>query len=286
MRTNTIGSQNTSLGRNALYSNVNGHYNTAVGHEALESNVEGQDNIAIGRSALNMNTIGHYNTAVGCYALDVIIGADYNTGLGYDANNSVSVPNTTGIGYFAQCASPNQVRLGNASVTSIGGHANWSNISDGRFKYNIEEDVEGLAFIQALRPVTYQVDLLAINNWWGENYNKRDAALEELGIEKSKIRYTGFIAQEVEAAAQALGYDFSGVDGPKNEKDFYGLRYAEFVVPLVKAVQELSEENANLKLKMELMLKENEKLNSEISNLKHLNLRVEALENLMSSHEN
>ena len=33
-------------------------------------------------------------------------------------------------------------------------------------------------------------------------------------------------------------FDFSGVDPPKNEKDLYGLRYAEFVVPLVKAVQE------------------------------------------------
>ena len=53
-----------------------------------------------------------------------------------------------------------------------------------------------------------------------------------------QIRYSGFIAQEVEAAAQKVGYSFSGVDGPKNEKDNYGLRYAEFVVPLVKAVQE------------------------------------------------
>ena len=30
------------------------------------------------------------------------------------------------------------------------------------------------------------------------------------------------------------------MDAPKNENDFYGLRYAEFVVPLVKAVQELN----------------------------------------------
>jgi trimeric autotransporter adhesin len=55
---------------------------------------------------------------------------------------------------------------------------------------------------------------------------------------KSQIRYSGFLAQEVEAAAKSAGYDFSGVDGPKNNNDIYGLRYAEFVVPLVKAVQE------------------------------------------------
>jgi hypothetical protein len=53
-----------------------------------------------------------------------------------------------------------------------------------------------------------------------------------------QIRYTGFIAQEVEATAKSVGFDFSGVDKPKNENDHYALRYAEFVVPLVKAVQE------------------------------------------------
>jgi hypothetical protein len=57
---------------------------------------------------------------------------------------------------------------------------------------------------------------------------------------QSGISYTGFIAQEVEQSAKKLGYDFSGVDKPKSENGFYGLRYGEFVVPLVKAVQELS----------------------------------------------
>ena len=36
------------------------------------------------------------------------------------------------------------------------------------------------------------------------------------------------------------------MDAPKNDKDFYGLRYAEFTVPLVKAVQELYKENKEL----------------------------------------
>src|SRR6185436_4739617 len=48
---------------------------------------------------------------------------------------------------------------------------------------------------------------------------------------------------DVEKAAKELNYDFSGVDAAKNEKGLYGLRYAEFVVPLVKAVQELSKMN-------------------------------------------
>jgi hypothetical protein len=56
--------------------------------------------------------------------------------------------------------------------------------------------------------------------------------------EKEAMIWTGFIAQEVEAAAKEAGFDFSGVDNPARADGIYGLRYAEFVVPLVKAVQE------------------------------------------------
>jgi hypothetical protein len=59
----------------------------------------------------------------------------------------------------------------------------------------------------------------------------------------SKIIYNGFIAQDVEKAAQSINYNFSGVDKPQNKDGLYGLRYSDFVVPLVKAVQELSKSN-------------------------------------------
>ena len=56
--------------------------------------------------------------------------------------------------------------------------------------------------------------------------------------QKEEIVYSGFVAQDVEKIAKEIGYAFSGIDAAKNDKDLYGLRYAEFVVPLVKAVQE------------------------------------------------
>ncbi|MCB0710022.1 MAG: hypothetical protein KDC15_11600, partial [Chitinophagaceae bacterium] len=56
--------------------------------------------------------------------------------------------------------------------------------------------------------------------------------------ESEKIRHSGFIAQEVEKVANETGYDFDGVIMPKTGKDAYGLSYSQFVVPLVKAVQE------------------------------------------------
>ena len=53
-----------------------------------------------------------------------------------------------------------------------------------------------------------------------------------------KIKYSGFLAQEVEQAAKSVNYDFSGYAAPKNQWGFYTLSYEQFVVPLVKAVQE------------------------------------------------
>ena len=93
----------------------------------------------------------------------------------------------------------------------------------------------GLEFIKKLRPVTYHYDMskMASILQMPENVRLKDAEAE-----KEKILYSGFIAQEVEKAAQDVGYDFSGVDKPQNDKSIYGLRYSEFVVPLVKAVQE------------------------------------------------
>jgi hypothetical protein len=182
-------------------------------------------NSFIGQNSGHSNTTGNYRTALGASA----------NSLGTNLDNS------TGLGFNADCYAPNQVRIGNSSVTSIGGYSNWTNVSDARFKTHISEDVKGLEFITQLRPVSYQIDLAAIQDFLQKNHGEPDTATWQGKLDKAEIRYSGFIAQEVEAAMKESGYDFSGVDAPKNEGDFYGLRYAEFVVPLVKAVQELTE---------------------------------------------
>ena len=141
--------------------------------------------------------------------------------------------------------------IGNSSVTSIGGFVNWSNLSDGRVKKNIKQNVPGLAFIDKLQPITYNLDLDAADKIIDRPAMKdKDGKVvqpteEEIQARQAKeqIIYTGFVAQDVEKAAQSLNYDFSGVDKPDNANTLYGLRYSDFVVPLVKAVQELSAKN-------------------------------------------
>lgn len=145
--------------------------------------------------------------------------------------------NSISIGYDRDLSLNDAVRLGNAATNSIGGHVNWTAISDARFKHKVQENVPGLAFVNQLRPVSYHFDLQALYAFENKPIPED---LEEAVAEKEKITYTGFLAQEVEKAAQELGYAFSGVDPPEAPSQHaYGLRYAEFVVPLVKASQEL-----------------------------------------------
>jgi hypothetical protein len=257
------GGGNVSFGYRTLSSVTTGNYNTATGYYALYSNTTGQSNTVSGAYALYNNTTGGYNTANGAYALRYNTTGSNNTAVGSSANvNTGNLTNATAIGYNALATSSNQVRIGNSSVTSICGYAAWTNFSDGRAKKNVRTDVPGLDFINRLQPVTYNLDLDAIDGLLKIDKTKRDGE-EELSQElidiekkakeaKEKQVQTGFIAQDVEKIAQSIGYDFSGVD--VDETGIYGLRYAEFVVPLVKAVQELSEQNERLQALVESLL--------------------------------
>ena len=61
----------------------------------------------------------------------------------------------------------------------------------------------------------------------------------------------------------------------KNNKDLYGLRYAEFVVPLVKAVQELSEMNDAKDAKIDTLQQQNINLQKQFNDLKTLVLSIQ-----------
>jgi hypothetical protein len=276
--TNTTGFGNTAAGYQALYSNQGGQYNAASGWEALYSNTSGTENVADGVIALYSNTTGNYNTSNGlgsmylntsgssnaAFGVEALINnttGSYNTGLGaFSGPTSGTLTNTTAIGYNAATSVSNSVAIGNSSVTSIGGYANWTNFSDGRYKKNINKNVPGLVFINKLVPITYTLDIDGIEATRQKAATgakstsgtalpnlSDDPVRKQASKEKSAIVYTGFVAQDVEKAARAIGYDFSGVDKPKNDQQsFYGLRYSDFVVPLVKAVQELSAANDSL----------------------------------------
>jgi len=303
---NISGFDNTAIGLNALYSNTAGSYNTATGLyalvkntaseniaygvNALGSNINGTKNSAIGNAALYSNGNSSFNTAVGYAALANTTESYYNTAIGFLAGNKrnngwnnvfvganadvngTDYYNVVAIGESALCTGVSQARIGNSATNSIGGYANWTNISDVRAKRNIKENVPGLVFINKLKPITYNLDLDAADKITQPPAKKdKDGKLvapSQLETNarnaKQQVLYTGFAAQDVEKAAKELNYDFSGVDAPKNSKDLYGLRYSDFVVPLVKAVQELSRQNEELS-------RQNEELKSRVEKLEKSN---------------
>lgn len=266
---NTSGYSNSVVGKNALSANIDGYANTAVGRDAMLANTSGYLNTAVGVNALYNHTTGYGNTSVGLNSMYLTTGSE-NTALGWGAGymissgtNNTSVgaganvvgtaSNSSALGSGAYITASNTIQLGDAAITSIGGYAAWTNLSDGRCKQNIETDVPGLEFINRLNPVTYNMDLEALAQIKGTPDSLRSIKEEQA---KEKLVYTGLIAQDVEKAAQEIDYDFSGVDAPQNENDHYGLRYAEFVAPLIQAVKELHEMNRDLKMEVEVLRKQ------------------------------
>ncbi len=273
---NTTSHANTGVGYRSLHGNSTGASNTGLGHFSLVNNTTGTENTGLGASALFDNVTGSFNVGVGRQALSTTTGSQFNTAVGYRAGasndmgwnntfiganataNAPGIFNSVAIGESAVCTGNNMVRLGNNFTTSIGGFVGFSNLSDGRYKKNIKDDVRGLDFIMKLRPVTYQMDVAGLNSklYAGRSQDESSANIAE----QEKQIFSGFVAQEVEQAAKETGYDFSGVDKPKNQNDLYALRYAEFVVPIVKAVQEqqkiieeLKKQNADLQKRIEAL---------------------------------
>ncbi|MFA5387473.1 MAG: tail fiber domain-containing protein [Candidatus Paceibacterota bacterium] len=235
---NTTADSNTAIGFNSLNFNTTGYQNTAIGRDSLYLTVGGYRNTAIGNTALYSNSSGYRNTAIGDGAgYRVTTGRD-NTFLGYNAGNNasqrVNAINSMALGNGSWNTADNQVRIGNTSITWIGGQVTWSTYSDSRLKTDIKDYSHGLDLILKLRPVEFKA--------------KDDSS--------QKIR-SGFIAQEVES----IGIPFYGLTKPASDNDFYSLQYSEFVVPLVKSVQEQQKQIEDLKIEIN-------QLKTELKNLR------------------
>jgi hypothetical protein len=230
----------TGFGYSALNSITSGTHISAFGSFALTSNTIGAHNTAIGTAALFYNTTGSRNTACGHYSLYYNTTGSYNTAIGtYTGSTDTNLSNTVSVGYQTKATADNRVHIGNGSIAWIGGQVSWSSYSDARFKKNINENVAGLDFILKLRPVTYQWDIEMFDKFLGiPDSIFNDEILTQARKNKESIVYTGFLAQDVEKAALDVDFNFSGIQSPANENTPYSLSYGEFVVPLVKAVQE------------------------------------------------
>ena len=269
---NTTGSQNAAFGYNALTASTTTSNNTALGAYAAQLAL-GSFNTAVGRGAMySQDSTGGSHTAIGANALVNMYGTQagntavgygtlagistsggYNTALGYSANVNNGLNNATAIGYNAVASASNLMMFGGTNsadtpsskvldwgfgavpasgrafqvgVDTTNGNGAyltdagvWSSGSDISKKYNITNLKYGLAEIMKLRPVEF--------DWKGSN-----------------VHDIGFIAQEVKPIIPEI------VNG---EEGSMGIGYSHFAPIVVNAIQELKQENDELKARIEAL---------------------------------
>jgi hypothetical protein len=267
LTSNTTGTLNTAVGSFTLTNNNGagggGDYNTAMGYAALYTNTEGNQCTGIGYYAGFANSTGTHNTSTGYYALGATSTGSYNTGLGAAAGDSITTgnynvcvgyatdisavggANQISIGTNVSCSENSQVSIGqsgSAVRNEFDTDAAWTQSSDARKKKDIEDAVLGLDFVNDLRPVTYE---WKPNNEFPEDF----AEYNEENFMTLDVRMHGLVAQEVKVALDKTGVErFAGW---KEDSDgSQRISKEMFVIPLIKAVQELSAKNDALEARI------------------------------------
>ena len=255
---NTTGTNNTALGSNAMNANTTGANNTAVGYGALDSNTTGANNVAVGAAAMSATTTGTYNSAFGRNAGEDLTTGSNNTLIGQSAglglaslttgsNNVMIGPNS-----YATAGAVNQIVIGTDILVGQGDNyftfgktgnrvynqytvdANWARTSDGRLKRNVNDMSLGLSFINKLRPVSYQ---------WKPSYEVPQELVTQYNEENKMdldVVMHGFIAQEVKAALDEIGSIYTCGVWSEGSDGTQAVSREMFIMPLVKAIQELS----------------------------------------------
>ena len=268
LKTDDVPIQNVAIGYQSMALGGQMRYNVAIGKESLKA-VDGDSyadfnvavgnramfgadgissnicrrNVAVGADALYAITNGHSNVGVGYEAGNAITTGGYNVCVGYGTDGAATVSEQIAIGNAVVCDTTETMRIGDTAAYvfcnfASDGVTTLSATSDVRIKKDIVNTDIGLGFINALRPVKYT----GINkhDYPGELFQGGVNTLKESTTRKEDptARLDGFIGQEVKQVMDDLGVTFSG--WRENNSSRQMLSYSTFVVPLVKAVQELS----------------------------------------------
>jgi hypothetical protein len=210
--------QNTLIGATAGNEMTNlSNYNTCVGNNSGNNITDNANhNIFIGHST---------STAWNTYDRQIVIGTDLTS---------------TGEDYFT---------FGRDAVGRVynqfSSNASWTRSSDVRLKKDIQDNTDlGLDFVNDLRTVTYKWKAPSEQP---TNFLSYDADITEPAYTNKMY---GFIAQEVKAVLDDHNVtDFNGWTQTEGNGDVQGISYEMFVMPLIKAVQELSAKNDALSIK-------------------------------------
>jgi len=253
----TTGNSNCMFGAATAYSITGGSYNSIFGLEAGFSLTTGNSNCMFGRDAGRYQSDG--SSGLQTPENSIYIGASTKSGSDPDGGED-AIDNEIVIGYNATGNGANTVTLGNSSITEFHCQVSLTVDSDRRIKRDITPLSDGLDFINALKPITFR--RLNPADWQNKirPAEYKDREVEEYDEKKKKLKKRiekalprpgdiddvelGLIAQEVEEVLNEQGLDYNIVaTNPLGRKS---LKYSALVVPLIKAVQELSDRVATL----------------------------------------
>ena len=252
---NTTGAQNCAIGDGALYQPDTENNNAAFGYAALSGAIAGgENNTSVGNFSGDAITSGDENSLLGYYAGSSITTGANNTYLGRNAGDATTTgsnnicigsgsnPTANDVGSAIAIGSVTAAsddfsfgRSGNVVTNDFDADANWSRSSDVRKKREIYDQGLGLDFINDLRTVRFQ--------WKPSNeFPKEWQDYNEENNMNLDVIMHGFIAQEVKEALDKHAIN--------NDKEFSGWKEGGdgmqhtsremFVIPLIKAMQELS----------------------------------------------
>jgi hypothetical protein len=236
---------NVAVGKAAGYHVELGQYNTFIGSEAgkginTPGRLDGDNNTAVGAKAgFELEGAAHSNTFVGSLAGNTTEAGVENTCIGKSClAEDDTATNQIVIGNNVTGTADNAVHIGNDTShirCDFNTDQTWDASSDRRQKKDIEESELGLDFINDLKPSKYRHKSPSEFPEEWSAYNADDK--EPMG--GSDKYYYGFIAQEVKESIDK--YDASDYGAWNADEDGrQRVSREQFVVSLVKAVQELS----------------------------------------------
>ena len=252
----TIGSNNVMIGNHAGDAMVVEQRCVGIGknalsaHRTVHSDVQDTGNTAVGFFAGALITTGELNTCIGHNALATrLTTGNKNIGIGSGVNlNNADNSHAIVIGHNIE-GNENRFtfgKSGNLVENIFTSNANFAQSSDERLKTDIEDNTLGLDFIDELKTKTYK--------WKASNeLDKDDPQLvqrydEENQMDTDVLMY-GMLAQDVKVLLDKYGHEkFTGWS-----EDAYGVQNLSremFVIPLIKAVQELSQKVKELETEL------------------------------------
>lgn len=264
---NTTGTANLAIGGAALSSNIGGSTNTGIGAASLTANTSGVQNVGVGYATLATNSTGNNNVAIGTNALILNTGSG-STAVGYNAGYKITGGNNTAIGNssgYNTTTGINNAFLGQASgygVTTgsynviIGGYqGSAAPISATASNYVVLSDGAG------------NVGAYWQNGggWYQQNNSASWSVTSDISIKENVVNLTDGLT--VINALRAVEFDY--IDSKRHDEGFIAQEY-EKILPrqvfrredgklaiqpnllpyLVKAIQELSSENADLRQRL------------------------------------